>query len=252
MCRFELQLAQCIQTFNRFPDTPTMAIRVKLIEPGGVNPVSIERTTFVPDDLNWNGTLTVAQVDAEWAVDISADDPTLNALEAILSTPTIVRVNNGDTDTGIRLQFIELVERRGAWDYDNLPLCPPERRRLWVASATQSAGEKLLLPVCKRLGAVYGFYWSGMGVRASRESDLVGRLAQAACGKGGMAGSAPGEKFMASRCNVAAGLATSISSNASGACIDPPSATGTPLRFAGNLFATKARCVFLCFLNAQN
>ena len=63
MSRFELQLAQCIRTFERYPDTPTMTIRVKLLEPDNVDPVSIEGKTLVPHDLDWNGTLTVARVD---------------------------------------------------------------------------------------------------------------------------------------------------------------------------------------------
>eukprot|EP00966_Prymnesium_polylepis_P227488 5264424-Prymnesium_polylepis.1 len=70
MSRFELQLAQCIRTFERYPDMPTMTISVKPIGPDEVDPVSVEGKTLVPDELDWNKTLTltVARVDDEWAV----------------------------------------------------------------------------------------------------------------------------------------------------------------------------------------
>ena len=67
-----------------------------------------------------------------------------------------------------------------AWDYEAKPEGPPERRRLWIACATKSFGEAVLVPLCKRAGATYRFYHAGVGsksVEGTSAKEDVNRVA---------------------------------------------------------------------------
>ena len=166
--RLELHMIQCIRTFQRYPDTPTMKLSVQQID----EPLRLEGVilNLGSDELYQGVTIKIARVqeDEEDAgvlhVILTADD--FDHLELVkgdklAGASTQLPVDLVATDA-ITLKVMAADDPVGSWDYTQSPEGPKERRRLWIACATKKFGESLV-ETCKQVGATYRFYHAGVG-----------------------------------------------------------------------------------------
>ena len=172
--RLELQMLECLRTFDRFPDTPTTAFLV-FDDQFQVNPAQLEGKVV--------GGVTIARVErGEWfqhpygyqlrapaRVVVTADRPALDTFVAHLRSASDAAPVQLQVDDEVQ-PYVEVTAPAepvaDAWDYEAKPEGPPERRRLWIACATKSFGEAVLVPLCKRVGATYRFYHAGVGIKS--------------------------------------------------------------------------------------
>ena len=161
-------MIQCIRTFQRYPDTPTMKLSVQQID----EPLRLEGVilNLGSDELYQGVTIKIARVqeDEEDAgvlhVILTADDVghlKLHKSDKLTGASTQLPVDLVATDA-ITLKVMAADDPVGSWDYTQSPEGPKERRRLWIACATKIFGETLV-EKCKQIGATNRFYHAGVG-----------------------------------------------------------------------------------------
>eukprot|EP00966_Prymnesium_polylepis_P336695 7391705-Prymnesium_polylepis.2 len=167
--RLELHMIQCIRTFERYPDTPTMKLSVQLID----EPLRLEGVVLNlgSDELYQDVTIKIARVEIDQedagvlhVILTTADIGHLELLKGDKLTSTQLPVDLVATDA-ITLKIMAVDDPVGSWDYTQSPEGPKERRRLWIACATKGFGESLV-ETCKQIGATYRFYHAGVGSKS--------------------------------------------------------------------------------------
>ena len=164
----ELQMLQSVRSFIRNPDTPTSSF------PVSENPDTkqLEGKVIQHD----GGRITIVKVEREadhstgyqkmtTRIVVTADDrsilDTLTARLLLASEQAPIALDVED-DTQLHAIGPDTIVAH-EWDYEQYPEGPPERRRLWIATAGKGWGEKVLLPRCQSVGATYRFYHAGIG-----------------------------------------------------------------------------------------